>query len=118
MGVVLSHHCAYTQNCIGTITINWDSVDELGRSRQRLDRDAEIQALCLLIHWTDGHRALLDVAADLVFKYVHAGLGSLKKAYTLRLINEEERKHKVRINTHQRGIHSIAPPISPGRGRC
>ena len=117
---VLANHTTVhaLKGCIGTITVNWDSADELGKSVQRLDKDAEIQALCLLILWTDGHKALLDVAADLVFKYVHAGLGSSKKAYTLRLIDEEEGKRKVRINTHQRGIHSIAPHISPGRGRC
>ena len=105
------------KNAIGTITVNWDTVDANVSSGQRLDKDAEIHALCLLIFWTK-HQAFVDMAADLVFKYVHAGQGSSSKAFTLQLINSEESRRKVRINNHRCGIHSIAPHIPPGRGRC
>ena len=99
---MLTHHAdvrAFKKG-IGTITVNWDTVDANISSGQRLDKDAEIQALCLLIFWTKS-QAFLDVAADLVFEYVHAGQGSSSKAYTLKLINGEESRRKVRINNHR-----------------
>ena len=116
---MLTHHAdarAFKKG-IGTITDNWDTVDANISSGQRLDKDAEIQALCLRIFWTKS-QAFVDVAADLVFKYVHAGQGSSSKAFTLQLINNEESRRQVRINNHRCGIHSIAPHIPPGRGRC
>ena len=109
-------HARAFKDGIGVITVNWDTVDANGSSAQRLDKDAEIQALCLLIFWTQA-KAFVDVAADLVFKYVHGGLGASSKAYTLKLINSEESKRNVRINNQRCGIHSFAPHIPPGRGR-
>ena len=115
---MMTHHAHVRafKDGIGVITVNWDTADANGSSAHRLDKDAEIQALCLLIFWTQA-KAFVDVAADLVFKYVHGGLGASSKAYTLKLINSEESKRKVRINNQRCGIHSIAPHIPPGRGR-
>ena len=90
-------HARPFKDAIGLITVNWDTTDSNCSQGQRLDKDAEIQALCLLIYWTKS-KAFIDMAADLVIKYVHAGLGSSSKAYTLRLINKEEDKRKARIN--------------------
>ena len=78
------------------IAVNYDTAGENGASGRRLDKDAEIQSLCLLMYWTKAN-AFADMAADLVVKYVHAGLGSVHKAHTLRLINKEENKRKVRV---------------------
>ena len=95
MGANHHTHARAFKDPIGLITVNWDTVDANGTAAQRLDKDAEIQSLCLLIFWTEGCKAFTDVAADLVLKYVHAGLGSAKKAFTLRLIQGEENKRKV-----------------------
>ena len=116
---LMTHHADARafKDAIGLITVNWDTADANGSSLQRLDKDAEIQALCLLIFWTKA-QAFIDAAADLVFKYVHGGQGSDSKAYSLKLINQEETKRKVRNNNHRCGIHSIASHIPPGRGRC
>ena len=84
------------KDAIGPITVNYDSVDENCRGGSRLDKDAEIHALCLLIMWTEGAKPFVELAADLVVKFVHAGTGSDSKAYTLRIINHEENKRKVR----------------------
>ena len=84
------------KDSIGVISVNYDTVDEHVKQGRRLDKDAEIQALCLLIYWTEA-QPFIDIASDLVIKYVHAGCGSSGKAYTLRLINLEESKRKVRI---------------------
>ena len=114
---MLTHHAHARafKDGIGVITVNWDTVDANCASGQRLDKDAEVQALCLLIFWTKSE-VFAKVAADLVFKYVHAGQGSNSKAYTLKLISTEESERKVRANNHRCGIHSIAPHIPPGRG--
>ena len=84
------------KDSIGVITANWDTTDENGSQGQHLDKDTEVQTLCLLIFWTKA-QAFTDIASDLVIRYVHGGLGSNSKAYTLRLINKEEAKHKVRV---------------------
>ena len=84
------------KDAIGVIAVNFDTVDHNVKQGRRLDKDAEIQALCLLIYWTEA-KAFIDMASDLVIKYVHAGHGSATQAYTLRLINQEETKRKVRI---------------------
>ena len=81
---------------LGVITVNYDTCDENVTQGRRLDKDAEIQALCLLIFWTKA-KPFIDLASDLVIKYVHTGLGSKSKAYALRLINKEEAKRKVRV---------------------
>ena len=52
--------------------------------------------MCLLIFWAQA-RSLIEVASDLVIKYVHTGIGSSSKAYALRRTNNEEAKRKVRI---------------------
>ena len=83
------------KDAIGVITVNYNTVDSNCKQGRRLDKDAEIQALCLLIYWTKA-QAFVDIASDLVIKYVHAGAGSSSKAYTLRMINSEESKRKVR----------------------
>ena len=71
---MLTHHAHARafKDGIGTITVNWDTVDVNGSSGQRLDKDAEVQALCLLIYWTKSE-VFVKIAADLVFTYVHAG---------------------------------------------
>ena len=84
------------KDSIGVISVNYDTVDEHVKQGRRLDKDAEIHALCLLIYWTEA-QPFIDIASDLVIKYVHAGCGSSGKAYTLKLINLEESKRKVRI---------------------
>ena len=78
------------KDAIGPITVNYDSVDENCRGGSRLDKDAEIHALCLLIMWTEGAKPFVELAADLVVKFVHAGTGSDSKAHTLRMIHKEE----------------------------
>ena len=92
------------KDAIGAIIVNYDTVDASGAQGQRLDKDAELHALCLLIHRTKTlesstplQNAVVQLASDLVIMYVHAGLGSASKGYTLRLINKEESKRKARI---------------------
>ena len=95
--MLTSHHDARSfKDAIGPITVNYNSVNENCQGGARLDKDAEVQALCLLILWTEGATPFVEMAADLVVKFVHAGTGSASKAYALRLINKEEDKRKVR----------------------
>ena len=99
---------AELRKLIGTIVINGDLLPpaapdvpdgEGGRvvdqplNLSRLNKDAEVHTLCLLIYWTKS-QALIDLASDLVFEYVHGGIGSKSTTYSLRLINKEEEKRK------------------------
>ena len=83
------------KDAIGVITVNYNTVDSNCKHGRRLNKDAEIQALCLLIYWTQAP-AFVGLATDLVIKYVQAGSASSSKAWTLRMINGEESKRKVR----------------------
>ena len=85
------------KRAIGPIVINFDRSSETDDEQMtkliRLDKDAEVHTLCLLIYWTASPE-LKDGAADLIFEFVHGGLGSQSQTESLKLINKEESKRK------------------------
>ena len=88
---------------IGTIVFNVDTWAD--RSQQlmleRVNKDGEIAALCLLIHWAkaDDDAATLDalsfLAADLVFECRACGVGSRSASKTMQLIEADDANRKV-----------------------
>ena len=83
---------------IATVTINadaWTSAEF--EDLQRFDKDAEVQSLCLLLHWAKGtpqEAPLLTACADLVFDAQRKGLGSkLASSKMIHLECEESKRH-------------------------
>ena len=60
----------------------------------RLDKDSEIIVMCLLLKWFPSD-ALKMAAEDMLFEFVHGGIGSKQKTHTLKMINAEEAKRNV-----------------------
>ena len=90
---------AELKELIGPIVINGDPLlpstesSDLSQPLTRLNKDAEVHALCLLIFWVKTPD-LVKLATDLQFQYVHGGSGSQSSTCSLRLINKEERQRK------------------------
>ena len=88
------------RSLIGSITINYDTwtSDEPARL-QRAHKDAELDALVLLINWYDDDvdvaKALLDVATDLIFEAKSMHTGSKFCSERLRILDLEEKNRKV-----------------------
>ena len=79
----------------GPIKINFDLTEQATLTQgRRLNKDAEIQALSLLIYWMESD-AVTAAGSDLIFEYIHGGSGSHAATASLRLINEEESVRKV-----------------------
>ena len=78
------------KKAIGAVTINYDHEPPL----RRLNKDAEVHAMCLLIHWMKDD-VVTRSGADLVFDYIHCGIGSFASTTTLRLCSEEDKKRQV-----------------------
>ncbi len=82
---------------IGSIPINYDQGITAG-SLVRLNKDAEVHALCLLVYWLQSP-GILVCARDLTFELMHGGLGSHARTATLQLINADEAKRKVMLTS-------------------
>ncbi|CAK0829854.1 unnamed protein product, partial [Prorocentrum cordatum] len=82
------------KRAVGTISINYDTIVHGFQKLQRLDKDAEVHALMLLLYYTKDD-AIAAECQDLHFEYVRAGTGSKATTYTLSLINAEEKKRQV-----------------------
>ena len=83
------------KTAIGPIKINFDLTEQATLTQgRRLNKDAEIQALSLLIYWMESD-AVTAAGSDLIFEYIHGGSGSHAATASLRLINEEEKGRKV-----------------------
>ena len=74
----------------------------------RLNKDAEVQALCLLAYWMN-HDALNQSLADLIFEYALVGNSSYALTASMRLIKEEEQKRQVITITGGLWPTQIAP---------
>ena len=84
------------KKAIGSITINFDLSDQTTlKQGRRLNKDAEIHALSLLIYWMK-NPDVTAAGSDLIFEYTHGGVGSHAATAALRLINEEETVRTVR----------------------
>ena len=82
------------KKAIGPIKINFDTSDHSDIARSdRLNKDGEIHALCLLIYWMKNEH-VTAAGADLIFEYTHGGVGSRAATSALRLVNEEEASRK------------------------
>ena len=83
------------KKAIGPIKINFDVSDQSTlKQARRLNKDAEIQALCLLIYWMQ-NEDVTAAGSDLIFEYMHGGVGPRAATAALRHINEEETARKV-----------------------
>ena len=80
---------------VGSIKINFDTPSDSGKL-VRLNKDAEVQAMCLLIYW-DQTPELMNAAQDLIFEFVHGGIGSRSRSATLKLIDAADSKRKVTL---------------------
>ena len=80
------------------ITVNIDASNH--SFYVRANRDAQVDALCLLMHWCSGNRQLTErlkaVAADLVFVCRHLGKGSKVYAAKFDLMNKEKQHFGLR----------------------
>ena len=78
---------AELKELIGPIVINGDLLlpstenSDLNQPLTRLNKDAEVHALCLLIFWTK-MQALVKLATDLLFQYTHGGVGSASEHHS------------------------------------
>ena len=88
-----SETLAELKTSLGQISINAD-VSDISKNVRRLDKDAEVQALCLLIYWMRD-RTVASAAADLVFVYVHGGRASHHTTSSMKLIDAEEGSREV-----------------------
>ena len=67
-------HSAAFEKAVGPIKINAKLADEVSFSRcRRMNKDAEIQSLCLLIYWLQ-NVDMTAVGSDLISEYMHGGL--------------------------------------------
>ena len=84
---------------VGSIIVNRDTwVDDTTTGLQRCDKDAEVDALCLLMYWhKDNEEVMLELdklSADLVFDCRSWGTGSkLCSNKTKQLDLDESKKH-------------------------
>ena len=81
---------------MGVIIVNVDSASD--QKFKRANKDAEVDALCLLMYWTSDDRQitekLIQLASDLVFQGRHLGSGSKVFGAKLELINAEEKSRE------------------------
>ena len=93
-------HFPALKRAVGPIVINYDqskvNADQQWVNLIRLDKDAEVNALCLVIYWTKSPD-VLDGATDLIFEFMRGGLGSRSQTKALKLINTEESKRKAML---------------------
>ena len=80
---------------VGNIIINasvWDGTTY--EHLLRADKDAEVQAMCLVAYWCNNSR-VSDAFADLTFEFRHHGSGSRSLTATLKLAENEDKKRSV-----------------------
>ena len=82
-------------NLVGSIIVN---VDNDAAGFKRANKDAEVDALCLLMYWhrekEDHTSAFQSIASDLTFHGRRLGTGSKHFAARLELINAEEKSRE------------------------
>ena len=82
---------------VGPIGINLSlrsTADEVGPPFQRMNKDAEVHALCLIAYWVQSE-AVTKACADLAFEFQQGGVGSKAKTGSLKLIDDDDKKRKV-----------------------
>ena len=85
------HTLKTLKDMVGTIIINasvWDgnSYEQLIRA----DKDADVQAMCLVAYWCKDPR-VSDVFADITFEFRYHGIGSKSMTATLKLSENEDK---------------------------
>ena len=87
---------SFLKKLIGTIIVNIDEGLHNGKAYYRVDSDAEVDALCLLMYWTRGCKAseerMISLASDLVFEGRRMGRGSKFFGARLELMNTAEKR--------------------------
>ena len=78
------------KKALGPLAINYDHEPPLCR----LNKDAEVHALCLLIYWMK-NEVVTSSGADVIFEYMHGGTGSYAVTTSLRLCGEDDKKRQV-----------------------